>query len=304
VIDSARALLSALQDGPVPLTQVTDQPREALLEAGVELREADGHLHLESLPDYGWGALVTGLDLPLDIEFHESLPSTNDRARTLAQGGRSGVAVVAGRQTGGRGRHGRHWHSPDGGVWCSLILEPTLAPERRALVTFAAAIAICKAAASTGVECVIKWPNDVIVPTSEGDRKLAGVLTESGRGPTDTAWVIVGIGLNADIDAEDLPPDATSLRAQGGGAVDRSAIAQNVLTEFWRVRDRPERILSAWRSRTSTVGRMVAVETATRTLIGTATDVTDTGALVLETQTGREVIAAGECEHLRPTELG
>lgn len=304
MLDSGRALLSALDEGPVPLTEIQTQAREELVDAGVRLSEAGGDLHLESLPEYGWATLVTGLDVPVAVEYHESLPSTNDRARTLADAGRSGLAVIAGQQTGGRGRQGRRWHSPEGGVWCSLILEPTLPPDRRALVTFAAAIAVCRTAASMGVQCEIKWPNDVLVPATGGDRKLAGVLTESGSGPANTSWVIVGIGLNADIDENELPEGATSLRRETGGPVDRAAVAQDVLTELWELRDAPERILSAWRSLTDTLGRMVELQTANRTLTGTATDVTDTGALILETETGRDVIAAGECEYLRPAELG
>lgn len=300
-MESARALLVALQDGPVSLSDVQDQARQQLVDAGVSIRETEGLLHLESLPEYGWAAVVAGLDLPLDVEYHESLSSTNDRARTLAEAGRSGVAVIAGQQTGGRGRQGRTWHSPEGGVWCSAVLEPSLPAERRALLTFAAAIAICQAAASVGVECEIKWPNDVLVPTSEGDRKLAGILTEAGGGPETTSWVIVGIGLNADIEAASLPPGATSLRAETNRPVDRAAVVQSVLTELWELRDAPERILSRWRSLTGTIGRPVQVETGSETFTGTAMDVTDTGALILETETGREVVTAGDCEHLRST---
>lgn len=300
MVETARSLLQTLVTDSVPLEEVDPESRAALEAADVELSITDGSLQLDSYPSYGWAAIVATLDSPFTIEFHDALESTNDRARTIATAGDRDVAVVAAEQTGGRGRRDRQWQSPRGGVWCSAVLSPALSPSRRPLLALAAAVAVAETAAATGVDAGIKWPNDVLVRSEDGVSKLAGVLSESGTDEDGSPWVVLGIGLNADVPAVDLPPGATSLRIESDQRVDRATTVQRLLASLWRLHDDPETILDAWRERSGTLGQRVRIETDTGSVRGRAVDITETGALVVETDTGREVVSASECEHLRP----
>lgn len=298
--ETGRSLLRKLLAGPVPIEEVDPEARTTLAAANVEYSTRDGALHLDTIPAYGWAAIVADLAVPIGIEFHETIPSTNDRARSIATAGDRDVAVVAAEQTGGQGRRDRSWESPRGGVWCSIVFTPTLQASHRSLLQLAGAVAVAETAAEIGVNVGIKWPNDVLVPDTDGPKKLAGILSESGTDEDGRAWVVVGIGLNADIPPEALPPDATSLRIESGRDIDRATTVQRLLASVWKLRAAPETIRTSWRDRSLTLGQVVRIETDTRTLRGRAVDITETGALAVETDSGREVVSAGDCDHLRP----
>lgn len=234
-------------------------------------------------------AIDDHLAAPFRVEFYGSIGSTNDRARELAREGESDVAVVAGEQTAGRGRRGRDWRGPEGGIYCSLLLAPDLEPADYPLLTLAAAVATARAVRQAGVAATIKWPNDVLV----GDRKLAGILTERVGDR-----VVVGVGVNALADRGDLPDGGTSLRAEGG-TVDRAAFVAVLLEAFDDLRDDPEGILAAWRESADTLGREVRVETPDGTVEGEAIDVERPGTLVVETDDGTVRVTTGDCQHLR-----
>jgi BirA family biotin operon repressor/biotin-[acetyl-CoA-carboxylase] ligase len=257
---------------------------------------------------YDGPGIADGLAAPYRIEFHESIGSTNDRARELAAEGDRGVVVVADEQTGGRGRLDRTWSGPSGGVWLSILLAPELSAGDGPLLTLGAGVATARAAREAGVPAGIKWPNDVVVPLRAGEavapdeaadagteeRKLAGILTER----TGDA-VVIGIGVNANVSAADLPAGATTIRDLVG-AVDRRVFVQRLLEEFHDLASDPESILPAWRQLATTLGRRVRVTTRDGEVVGTAVDVTRPGALVVDTERGRTTITTGDCQHLRP----
>ena len=322
-MDTRRALLDALEDGPVSgpaLAAEIDVSRAAVWKAVEALREegfavestADGYA-APADPAYCAAGIEFGLDAPYAVEYHESLPSTNDRARELASEGAADVAVVADEQTGGRGRLDREWVAPSGGVWLSLVTRPRVPPARAPLFTLAAAVATVDACREAGVDAHIKWPNDVLVGDSDasgdrsasdsrGGRKVAGVLTEMEGEADRVSWLAAGIGVNANVDAEALPAGATSLREELGGPVDRRRFAATLLERFAALAgtpDRIDRILPAWRDRASTLGKRVRVETPTGSVTGTAVDVESPGALVIDTGDGTRRVHAGDCEHLR-----
>jgi BirA family biotin operon repressor/biotin-[acetyl-CoA-carboxylase] ligase len=307
--DTRRRLLGALADADGPcsgpaLADRLDVSRaavwkqiEALREVGFEIEsDAEGYV-VRSPPDYGAEAIQFGLDAPYAVEYHDRLPSTNDRARTLAVEGATDRLVVAGEQTGGRGRLDRPWSSPPGGVYASLLCRPDRPPAHVPVFTLAAAVAVARACREAGVEAVIKWPNDVLLAGT--GRKLAGVLTEMEGEADRVSWLLVGIGANVDVEAADLPATATSVRAAGGTA-DRRLFCQRVVETFHEYRDDPESVLPAWREHAATLGRTVRVETPSETIEGEAVDVEFPGALVVRTETGERAVHAGNCEHLRP----
>jgi BirA family biotin operon repressor/biotin-[acetyl-CoA-carboxylase] ligase len=302
-------VLLAVADGPVPGPTLADELGisraaiwkhvEALREAGFEIDSNDSGYELQSVPEFGGLAVSLGLGAPYEIEFHEQIGSTNEQARELADDGRENVVVLADEQTGGRGRLDRTWSSPPGGVWLSILLRPDVPPTQAPLFTLAAAVATTRAVRNLGVDASIKWPNDVLV----GDSKLAGILTEMEGEADRVSWLIVGIGINANVDAEDLTADGpvTSLREEAGD-VERRALVQDLLTEFHSLRDDLGKILPAWRDLSATLGREVRVDTAGETIEGEAVDVTFPGTLVVETPNGTREVSAGDCEHLRPAD--
>jgi BirA family biotin operon repressor/biotin-[acetyl-CoA-carboxylase] ligase len=310
--ETRRAVLEAIADGQVTgpdLAERLDVSRaavwkhvEALREAGFEIESGDAGYELAGVPEFGGPAVEFGLDAAFEVEYHESIPSTNRRARELAAEGRADVAVLADEQTGGRGRLDREWASPSGGVWLSLLVRPDVPPAQAPLFTLAAAVATARACRETGVEATIKWPNDVLVGTPAGERKLAGILTEMEGEADRIAWLVVGIGINANVDRERLPIEtATSLRAQVGD-VDRRKFAQRVIEEFDALRADLDSVLPAWRDLAATLGREVRVETAAGEIVGEAVDIEFPGTLLVETADGRRAVTAGDCEHLRRSE--
>jgi len=307
VTDTRLAILEALADGPRTGTDLAgelDVSRaavwkhvEALRDQGFGVESGDDGYALTDVPEYGGDAVQFGLEAPFEIQFHERTPSTNDVARALAADGAKNVVVLADVQTGGRGRLDRAWDSPSGGIWLSVVLRPDSPPATVPIYTLAAAVAITTAAREAGVDAGIKWPNDVLVRHTEA--KLAGVLTEMEGEADRVSWLVVGMGINANVDADDLPEGATSIRAVAGD-VDRRVFTQRVLEVFDEVRSEPDAVLEAWREYALTLGREVRVETADGEVVGTAVDVEHPGALVVETPDDRRRVHAGDCEHLRP----
>lgn len=232
------------------------------------------------------------------IDPHDALPSTNDRARELAAEGAADVAVIADRQTAGRGRLDREWASPPGGIWLSLLVRPSLPVDRVSILTFAAALAVVRAAAEAGVEARLKWPNDVLITDDEEERKLAGILTESSTRDGRLQWAIIGIGVNANVDRDDLPPGSISLQDLVGG-VDRTAVTEALVAAFDRLRGDQAGVIEAWRTHAVTLGRRVEITTGDGSITGVATDIDESGRLLVETETGVERVAVGDCRHLR-----
>ena len=309
--ETRREVLDAIADGPVSgpdLAARLDVSRaaiwkhvEALREAGFAIESDDAGYRLDGVPAYGGEAIAFGLDAPIEVEYHDSLPSTNARARELAAGGATDVAVVADEQTGGRGRLDRGWVSPPGGIWLSVLCCPDLPPAHAPILTLAAAVAATETAREAGVDARIKWPNDLLVPSGngsdDGDRKLAGILTEMEGEADRLSWVVVGIGIN--VDTAGLPAGATGLLARTD-EVDRRTFVQRLLERFDALRDDPKAVLGAWREHALTIGQRVRVETPTDGIVGEAIDIEFPGSLVVETDDGRVRVHAGDCEHLRP----
>ena len=255
---------------------------------------------------------MDGTDLaaghPYAVEHHDRLDSTNERGIDLAERGERAVAVVAAEQTAGRGRRDREWVGPRGGVYVSVVVDPDLGPEEYPLVTLAAGVAVVRAVDRVGgLETRVKWPNDVL---HEG-RKLAGVLTER----VDDA-LVVGVGVNANLDPADLPEGATSLRAARQGAsgdgrtetdgadgdVDLSALTRTLLEELATLLADTDAVLPAWRETADTLWRQVRVETPDGDVVGEAVAVESPGTLVVRTDAGEVRVTTGDCEHLRPAD--
>jgi len=267
---------------------------------------------------------IDGLGSPLAVrvDFHEDIDSTQRRARELAQrGAPHGTLVVSKVQKGGRGRLGRRWGSPPGGIWISLVLRPEIPARFASRITQTAAVGIAKALWSFGIEARIKWPNDLLVvkPGEPEGHKICGILAESsaenvpvaakrtGPVPGDSRLdsVVLGVGLNANLDPEDLNvPDrgVTTLRSELGHDVDLVELLGALLValdaELMSIEDF-DAVLYDWRALNCTLGRPVRVARFGEVLEGRATDLTSEGALLLQTPQGTVELFEGEVKHLR-----
>ncbi len=168
-----------------------------------------------------------------EVEYHETIDSTNVRAKRLAEeGAAAGTLVVSDCQEAGRGRRGRTWVSPSGkNVFMSLILRPEILPSSASMVTLVAALAVCDGIEkATGLSSFIKWPNDIV---SNG-KKLCGILTEMSAELEGIHYVVVGIGINANMEEfpEDVKKTATSLFLETGEKVRRSRLIAAVMEAF------------------------------------------------------------------------
>jgi BirA family biotin operon repressor/biotin-[acetyl-CoA-carboxylase] ligase len=234
-----------------------------------------------------------------EVRWYDSLPSTNEAARDLAEAGEAeGIVVVADEQTAGRGRLGRTWASPRGGLWLSIVLRPPWPAVRIPAAGLAASEAVAEAVEATArLRARVKWPNDVLV----GGRKVAGLLLEAGpiRGAAAVPeWVVLGIGINANVPPRALPPrpqyPATSLEAVLGRPVERGPLLRAVLRLVNRDYAALRRdgggaeVLRRWRERSDTLGCLVQIATTSGTLEGRAYDIDETGALLLRTLAGAE----------------
>ena len=237
-----------------------------------------------------------------DVRRFAELDSTNRHALELARGGAAeGVVVVADHQSAGRGRLGRSWTAaPGSSLLLSILLRPSLAPERLHLSTVAVALAAADACEEVvGRRPSLKWPNDLVVE----DRKLGGILAEV----PEPGAVVVGLGLNVTwIEAPpELEATAVALSQVVGREVDRetvlAAILANLERRYEQLRTAPEALVADYRNNCSTIGRTVRVELASGSFSGIATAVTDDGHLVVDDGGVDRTVTAGDVIHVRPT---
>ncbi len=240
--------------------------------------------------------------------FHyRQVVSTNAIALEIASSdpGLHGAVVRADTQTGGRGQHGRVFASPPGGLYCSIILRPRLDLERLAMVTLAAGVGCCAAVEEeTGFSPRLKWPNDLYL----ADRKLAGILTETGPValPGGDPAVVVGIGMNVNTPSGRMPGDlrgcTVSLGELAGRCLDLDLLLESVVRQVMAAtellaRD-PAALLARWRQRDFLVSRRIESLPPAPRLQGVALGIADDGRYRIRTDDGREhLILAGS---LRP----
>jgi BirA family transcriptional regulator, biotin operon repressor / biotin---[acetyl-CoA-carboxylase] ligase len=248
-----------------------------------------------------------------DLRWVAETGSTNADMAGLVAGAEPAAAplvLVSDHQTAGRGRLDRTWQAPPGSSVLMTIAVPVGAiPEsRRTLLSTALALAVH----AVRPELSVKWPNDLVVPAPEDDplgyRKVGGILAEAINGPGDTDWVLLGIGLNVNWPAvpDELEGIAASLNDVVGHELDREDLVASVLRRFdeeWLPLVEAgdiDGLLAAYRRCSATLGRRVLVQLPAGEIVGTATAVTDEGALVVEDGAGTtRTVTVGDIVHLR-----
>lgn len=237
------------------------------------------------------------------VQYFATITSTNDVLKQLAhQGAAHGTVLIAGEQTGGRGRMGRSFHSPaDMGIYMSVLLRPLCRPDQLMHLTCAAACAACAAIEkSAGFRPGIKWTNDIVFQK----RKLAGILTEMGLNPDGSvSYAVIGIGINCCQTLSDFSPDiqgfAGSLAMLSQKSIDRAAVAAAMVDAFWEMDKHlltaKEETLGRYRKDCVTLGQEISVVRADEVRYGKALDINEEGALIVAFSDGSvEAVNTGE----------
>jgi BirA family biotin operon repressor/biotin-[acetyl-CoA-carboxylase] ligase len=228
-----------------------------------------------------------------EVRLYAEAGSTNELA--VADPVRHRI-VVADHQQAGRGRLDRGWVTPPGAALTfSAVFDPVVEPEWWPVVPL---VAGCAVARVLGAGATLKWPNDVLI----GERKVCGILVE--RVNTRPPMVVIGIGINVDQTAEELPvPSATSLALEGR-AVDRTqlfgAVVSSLRSSLGVFASSPNTFVNQYRGLSATLDRDVRVDLpGDRTVEGRVLDVDDHGRLQLQTSEGLLSLSAGDVVHVR-----
>lgn len=228
------------------------------------------------------------------IFFSREVGSTNDWAKELALlDAPEGTVAIAETQTVGRGRIGREWVSPKGGLYFSIVLRPKLKVDETVKLVFVAGLAVAEALHELyGLKAETKWPNDVLL----NGRKVCGILSETNITGEVANFVVVGVGVNANFLVEEALPEtlwdsATSLIAVLGRMVLLDVLFRTLLERFENLydlflKDGFSQILEKWKKHAGFFGKHVEVTCGNENLAGLALDVEDDGSLALKLEDG------------------
>ena len=239
-----------------------------------------------------------------NLYVFDEVKSTNTVAKFLAMNGaENGTVVISEKQTDAKGRSGKAWASPIGGIWLSLIVKPNVDYSKLPMITIGTGVAVAKAMERTGITSAeIKWPNDIIIH----DKKVCGILTEAVTTFNTIDSVIIGVGIDANIDIEDFPEElqdgTTTLADELGRKEDENVLIRLFLEEFEKIAETfnegdYESILKDWRKRSYSVGKIVEVrEPFNKNFDAYVVGIGREGALIVEKIDGTlEKVISGEC---------
>lgn len=220
--------------------------------------------------------------------------STNEFARALIGTAPEGTVVLARQQTCGKGRFGKTWYSPEEGLWMSVILRP----RNMSLITIATGVAVCDALVRCGVFPSIKWPNDILL----NGKKIGGILTE-----IVDSTVIVGIGLNLNMQSfpVELSEIASSVYLETKKVLKKKTVYDDVCTQLdyyyaMLEQNRIQELLKKWRYYAAVLGQEVIIEMGDKQMTGTALDINENGALIVNLADGRtEHVIGGTCRLMK-----
>jgi len=227
------------------------------------------------------------------LYYFDSVESTNEYAKTLTKDAPEGAVILVDEQTGGRGRFGKQWYSPKGGIWMSVILHP---PDP-SLIAIIAGIAVCKALHMNGVLPGIKWPNDIVL----NGKKIGGILTE-----IIDKIVILGIGVNLNIREfpDELEATASSVFLETKKHLEKKMVFDTLCKQLddcyiMLKQNKVTDLLTEWRHYTILLGQQVVIEMPDKELSGKVLDISRDGALIVMRSDGKIMrVVAGVC-HLR-----
>jgi len=228
------------------------------------------------------------------IHYFDEVDSTNTMAHTLVkQGAAEGTLVIAEKQTAGRGRMGRAWHSPKGkGLWMSLILKPRIPLQFTPHLTLLVAVALCRSIRqATQLSAGIKWPNDLLID----GKKISGILLESSADDENLQHVIAGVGIGVNLRPEDYPEElqsvATSLAIEAGREIDRKELLKQFMLELETMYKLYHEqgfapVKALWEALSVSLHTQVRTQSPQGLKSGFAVGIDDSGALIVRQEDG------------------
>ena len=239
-----------------------------------------------------------------NLYIFNEVDSTNTVAKFLSLNGiENGSVIISEKQNAAKGRSGKQWESPLGGVWLSIILNPNVDYSKLPLITLATGVAVAKMLEKVGVKNPeIKWPNDIMIY----GKKVCGILTEAVTKFNTIDNVIIGVGIDANLDINDFPKElqngTTTIEKELGKKEDENVLIKIFLEEFEKIselfnNEGYEEILKEWRKRSYSIGKIVEVrEPFNKHYDGYVVGIGKEGALIVEKIDGTlEKVISGEC---------
>ncbi len=236
------------------------------------------------------------------VHYYDTIDSTNIEAKNIAYSEKEGTIVVAESQSKGRGRLGRDWESPKGkGLWMSIILKPKVNPVHVAKVTLIGAAAVNLALEDIGIDSYIKWPNDIVI----NGKKICGILTEMSSELNMINYVVMGIGINVNLDEKDFSKEildkGTSLKIEAGKEINRKKLLATVLNKFEKLytpfteEENLSQTIEICRKYSILLEKDIRVINNGKERIGKAIDINDDGNLIVKYENGEiESLLSGE----------
>ena len=242
--------------------------------------------------------------------YFDTIDSTQNQALKMADDtSHNGSIIVASKQTGGKGRAGRKWISPKGGIWISIILQPKFDISITTLFPIASALALSIAIEKTfSIKPELKWPNDLTL----GGKKVAGMLVDVSLESNRIENLVLGVGINFDVNVKQIEKSLKGTSNFYGVAtlneqkkkIKPVQLVQTFLVELEKIykllnAKQTKKIISEWTSRSSTIGKNVELNTGDRKIKGEAIRIDEDGALVVLENKKQHRIIAGDIIHLK-----
>ena len=239
------------------------------------------------------------------VYYFEEIDSTQNFAQNIAADKKeNGTIIIAEKQTSGRGRLDRKWTSPKGGIWFSLIIHPKFDVSSSTLIPILSAVALSKSIKSVlGIETEVKWPNDI---TMNG-KKVAGVLVDASFQTNSIDYLILGIGINFDIDAKKLEKRLTktpnfygidSLRGKENKTPPKTLLKEFLLQFEKNLlqldKGEKSKIVKEWTKRAAGIGRKITINTSNGKISGISQGIDNDGALKIKTRNKIQKIYVGD----------
>ena len=239
------------------------------------------------------------------VYYFEEIDSTQNFAEQIALDEKeNGTIVVAEKQTAGKGRLDRKWTSPKGGIWFSLIIHPKFDVSTSTLVPIAGAVALAKAIKNTlNIDVSVKWPNDITL----NGKKVAGMLVDASFQANNIDYLILGIGINFDIDAKKIEKrlsksanfyGVNSLRKKDDSTPPK-ILLREFLVQFEKIliqlnKGEKAKIVKEWTKKADKIGKKISINTSDGKISGVAQGIDKDGALKLKTSKGVKKIFVGD----------
>lgn len=235
----------------------------------------------------------------------DSVSSTQDYLKKIAQTGMRGIICVAHTQTNGHGRLGRSWFDDEENLKFSMLFDSTIFPCNLPLISLAAGVALKETIENLySITVQIKWPNDILI----NGKKICGIISESASAGMTVKWVVCGVGVNLNMKKEKIPQNldyiATSLLAETNKRIEESEFLKKFLELFCNYltileNGRGDILIKKYQSFCDTIGKKIKVLLENETKVGIAKKIDEQGRLVVKTEIGEETFSSADIVHIR-----